>query len=122
MIDDLSELYAENLARQFGDSIELSEEFRLEWLMIPHIFNTPFYVYAYAFGQLLVLSLYQQYLEEGDAFKDRYLAILSAGGSDSPIRILERAGIDVHSAAFWQGGFDVLEDSLVKLEALEITG
>jgi oligoendopeptidase F len=58
--DDLSELYFQNLVQQFGDALELAEEFRLEWVVIPHIYQSPFYVYAYAFGQLLVLSLYQQ--------------------------------------------------------------
>ena len=118
-IDDLSALYGQNLADQFGDSLELSDDFNIEWAAIPHIYHSPFYVYAYAFGQLLVLSLYQQYLEEGDAFKPRYLAILSAGGSDSPARILERAGIDIHSPDFWQGGFDTLLASLEQLEAIE---
>ncbi|MEE8569314.1 MAG: oligoendopeptidase F, partial [Anaerolineales bacterium] len=71
-------------------------------------------------GQLLVLSLYQQYLQEGEGFKPRYLEILAAGGSDSPARILERAGIDIRSAEFWQGGFDVLKTALERLEAIEI--
>jgi oligoendopeptidase F len=119
-IDDLSELYGRNLDEQFGDSLSISEDFNLEWLVIPHIYRVPFYVYAYAFGQLLVLSLYQQFLEEGDAFKPRYFEILSAGGSDAPARILEKAGIDIQSADFWQGGFDVLADGLAKLEALEV--
>jgi oligoendopeptidase F len=119
-IDELSDLYAANLAEQFGDAIELNEEFRHEWVLIPHIYSTPFYVYAYAFGQLLVLSLYQQFLAEGEAFKPRYLKLLSAGGSEAPVRILEAAGIDIHSAEFWQGGFDVLETALERLEALEI--
>ncbi len=119
-IDDLSELYSQNLTSQFGDSIELSDDFAIEWMAIPHIYSVPFYVYAYAFGQLLVLSLYQQYLEEGDGFRARYLALLSAGGSDAPARILERAGIDIHSADFWQGGFDVMHASLERLEALEV--
>ena len=66
-----------------------------------------------------MLSLYQQYRAEGEAFKPRYLQILAAGGSDSPERILQRAGIDMRSAAFWQGGFDVVEASLRKLEAIE---
>jgi oligoendopeptidase F len=77
-------------------------------------------VYAYAFGQLLVLSLYQQFLEEGEAFKPGYLEILAAGGSDAPARILERAGIDIRSADFWQGGFDVLNNALQRLEKIEI--
>jgi oligoendopeptidase F len=68
---------------------------------------------------LLVLSLYQQYRAEGAAFKPRYLQILAAGGSDSPERILQRAGIDMRSKAFWQGGFDVVAASLRKLDAIE---
>ncbi len=119
-VDELAEAYLENLREQFGDSLELNEEFKWEWAAIPHLFQTPFYVYAYAFGQLLVLALYQQYQSEGDAFKPRYLEILRAGGSDAPVEILRAAGIDVTSEAFWQGGFDVLEDMLQKLEAIPI--
>lgn len=120
-VDELSKLYFENLAEQFGDSLQLSDDFRHEWLSIPHIYHTPFYVYAYAFGQLLVLSLYEQYRREGDAFKPRYLDILSAGGSDSPVRILERAGIAIRSPEFWGQGFGVLQRSLEQLEAIPIT-
>jgi oligoendopeptidase F len=119
-IDQLSELYGRILAEQFGDSLSITDEFKLEWLVIPHIYQVPFYVYAYAFGQLLVLSLYQQYLEEGEAFKPRYFEILSAGGSDAPARILERAGIDIRSPEFWQGGYDVLARDLERLEALDV--
>jgi oligoendopeptidase F len=107
-VDELAKAYLDNLAEQFGEAVEVADEFRWEWISIPHIYNTPFYVYAYAFGQLLVLSLYQQYKLEGEAFKPRYLKILAAGGSDAPERILKAAGIDIHSPAFWQGGFDVL--------------
>ncbi|UCG24848.1 MAG: M3 family oligoendopeptidase [Chloroflexota bacterium] len=119
-IDELSDLYAGNLAEQFGNSMSISDDFSLEWLVIPHIYRVPFYVYAYAFGQLLVLSLYQQYLEEGDAFKPRYFDILAAGGSDAPARILDKAGIDIRSAEFWQGGYDVLTSALERLEALDV--
>jgi oligoendopeptidase F len=119
-VDDLHEVYLENLESQFGNSLDLSGDFRVEWTAIPHFYHTPFYVYAYAFGQLLVLSLYQQYLQEGDLFKPRYLEILAAGGSDAPARILERAKIDIHSPEFWQGGFNVLEEALERLEAIEI--
>jgi oligoendopeptidase F len=79
-------------------------------------------VYAYAFGQLLVFSLYQRYQKEGAAFKPAYVEILSAGGSDAPVRILERAGIDVHQTAFWQGGFDVIAKLLQRLEAMPVVG
>jgi len=118
-VEDLSAAYQANLREQFGASIDLSDDFRHEWLAIPHFHHAPFYVYAYTFGELLVLSLYQQYQREGEAFKPRYLQILAAGGSDSPENILRRAGIDMRAAAFWQGGFDVVEASLGKLQALE---
>jgi oligoendopeptidase F len=116
--DELSAAYMENLKEQFGDSVELSDEFKWEWVSIPHIYHTPFYVYAYAFGQLLVFSLYQQYKAEGESFKPKYLKILSAGGSEAPEKILSDAGIDIRSAKFWQGGFDVLSRMVDELEKL----
>jgi oligoendopeptidase F len=119
-VDDLTAAYWENLEAQFGDSLELNDEFKFEWSIIPHFHNYPFYVYAYAFGQLLVLSLYKQYREEGESFKPRYLEILAAGGSDSPVRTLEKAGIDVASPDFWNGGFQVVEEALQKLEAIPV--
>jgi len=118
-VDDLSEAYFKGLQEQFGDALELSEDFKHEWSVIPHFFDRPFYVYAYSFGQLLVLALYQQYLQEGASFKPRYLGILEAGSSEAPMRILDKAGIDVRSADFWRGGFRVVEESLKRLEALE---
>ncbi len=116
--EELCERYLENLHDQFGDAVEVSEEFRWEWVSIPHIYHTPFYVYAYSFGQLLVLSLYQRYKAEGDAFKPAYLKILSYGGSESPSRVLSEAGIDITSPTFWQGGFDVIARMIDELEAL----
>jgi len=117
--DELAERYLANLREQFGDAVELSDEFRWEWLSIPHIYHTPFYCYAYAFGQLLVLSLYRRYKAEGEAFKPRYLKILAYGGSESPARILGEAGIDMNSAEFWQGGFDVIQEMIDELETIE---
>ena len=117
-VDELCAAYMENLKEQFGDSVELSDEFKWEWVGIPHIYHTPFYVYAYAFGQLLVLSLYQQFKAEGESFKPKYLKILSAGGSEAPEKILTEAGVDIRSAKFWQGGFDVLEKLVSELEQL----
>ena len=119
-LEDLKEAYRKNLEEQFGDSVELSEDFNIEWAAIPHFYQQPFYVYAYTFGQLLVLSLYQQYRKEGASFKPRYLGILRAGGSDAPMRILEGAGIDVRQGSFWQGGFNVLQAALERLEAIEV--
>ena len=117
-VDDLCKAYLENLKEQFGDSMEISDDFKWEWVGIPHIYHTPFYVYAYAFGQLLVFSLYQQFKAEGDSFKPKYLKLLSAGGSESPATILSEAGVDIRSADFWQGGFDVLSRMVDELETL----
>jgi oligoendopeptidase F len=119
-VDELAETYLANLHTQFGDAVEVSDEFRWEWVSIPHIFGTPFYVYAYAFGQLLVLSLYQQYQKEGETFKPRYRKILATGGSKAPTQVLAEAGIDVRDPAFWQGGFDVIANLVAQLEALPI--
>jgi oligoendopeptidase F len=118
-VDDLANAYLENLKEEFGDSVDIADEFRWEWVMIPHIYGVPFYVYAYAFGQLLVLSLYKQYQAEGNAFKPRYMNILAAGGSVAPIELLARAGIDVTQAEFWQGGFDVIDEMVTTLENLD---
>jgi oligoendopeptidase F len=117
-VDEISAAYLENLKEQFGDSLELSEDFKWEWVSIPHIYHTPFYVYAYAFGQLLVFSLYQQFQAEGETFKPKYLKILSAGGAEAPAKILGEVGIDIRSAKFWQGGFDVLSRMVDELERL----
>ncbi len=87
--------------------------------MIPHIYQSPFYTYAYSFGQLLVLALYRQYQTEGQSFVPKYLKILSHGGSESPARILAEAGLDMTSPSFWQGGFDVIADLIHELEGLD---
>jgi len=118
--DDLDRIYMQNLNEQFGDALELTDEFAWEWVTIPHIFSSPFYPYAYSFGQLLVLALYQQYQVEREAFVPRYLKLLSYGGSAEPKTILAEAGLNISSAEFWQGGFDILQSKLERLE--QITG
>lgn len=118
--DDLYALYMENLKEQFGDSVDLADEFRYEWISIPHIYNTPFYCYAYSFGQLLVLALYRRYQQEGDAFKPGYLRLLAHGGSARPEEILREVGIDMRDPAFWQGGFDVIRDMIDQMEAIKL--
>ena len=117
--DMLAERYLVNLREQFGDAAEISDEFRWEWVSIPHIYHTPFYCYAYSFGQLLVLSLYRRYKAEGESFTPKYLKILAYGGSASPAKILGEAGIDIASPAFWQGGFDVIQGMIDELETME---
>ncbi len=120
--DELCELYLANLRDQFGDALDLSDDFRWEWTAIPHIYERPFYCYAYSFGQLLVLALYRQYKEEGAAFAPRYHKILSYGGSASPDHIITEAGFDMASPEFWQGGFDVLREMMGELETLSPDG
>jgi len=117
-VNELSEAYFDNLQTQFGNALEIGEEFKWEWVSIPHIYHVPFYVYAYAFGKLLVLSLYKQYKEEGESFKPRYINILSTGGSRAPMDVLSESGIDIRQESFWQGGFDVVEGLVRQLEEL----
>ncbi|MFL6236742.1 MAG: M3 family oligoendopeptidase [Thermoanaerobaculia bacterium] len=118
--DELSEIYLGKLREQFGDSVDLAPEFRYEWLSIPHIYQTPFYCYAYSFGQLLVLALYRRFQEEGEAFKPGYLRLLSYGGSASPEQILAEVGIDMTDRSFWQGGFDLVREQIDTLEGMKL--
>ena len=115
--DELNKAYMKNIVEQFGDSVEISEEFQWEWISIPHIYYSPFYCYAYSFGQLLVLALYQRYREEGVNFIPHYLKILSYGGSQSPEYILNESGIDISRPEFWQGGFDYIKEMIDNLDA-----
>lgn len=114
--EELAEHYWQHLAEHFGDAVQVADDFRWEWILIPHIYHTPFYTYAYSFGQLLVLALYQRYRLEGEAFKPKYLKILSYGGSASPVTILTEAGFDIATPAFWQGGFDYIASLIEQLE------
>jgi oligoendopeptidase F len=106
------------LQDQFGESVEVDEMFRHEWAYIPHIHHTPFYCYAYNFGELLSMALYQRYKNEGDSFIAVIEKILSAGGSQDPAVVLQEAGIDMASAEFWQGSFTIIEGWISQLEAL----
>jgi len=87
-------------------------------MSVPHIFHTPFYCYAYAFGQLLTLSLYRMFRQEGKEFIPKYEMILSAGNAEPPAETLRKVGIDIASNDFWQAGFDILREKLDELEKL----
>ena len=117
---DLSATYLSQLRQQMGDSVDVDEIFQHEWLMIPHIYHTPFYCYAYSFGQLLVLALYRRYQQEGEAFKPGYLNLLATGGSQDPDIILSNMGINIADPNFWQGGFDVGRDLISEMKALQL--
>jgi oligoendopeptidase F len=114
--DQLAKFYFDELKQQFGKSVKVPEEFQWEWLTIPHLFASPFYCYAYSFGNLLVLALYRMYKEQGVSFVPKYLDLLAAGGSQSPKDILSKVGVDMTSEAFWQSGFDAIRDMVVQLE------
>ncbi len=115
-IDQVSEIYLNNLKQQFGNSLAITDDFQYEWLYIPHFYHTPFYCYAYSFGNLLVLSLYQQYKLEGKSFVPKYFNILAAGGSRKPENLLKDNGIDITKEEFWQKGFDLVKEKVEQLK------
>ena len=117
-VDELSKTYLKNLKEQFGNSVNLTEDFGIEWSCIPHFYHTPFYCYAYSFGNLLALSLFQRFKKEGNDFVPSYIEILSAGGSEKPEELLLEYGIDIMSKKFWQDGFDYVRNQVSMLSKL----
>jgi oligoendopeptidase F len=101
-----------------GDVVRLSEGYDCWWMYIGHFVHVPFYCYAYAFGELLVLALVQKYQQEGAAFVPRYLDLLAAGGSEAPHVLLARLGVDVNDPAFWELGLRLLDDMVTQAERL----
>ena len=117
-IDEISKTYLQNLKDQFGNSVILSDDFATEWSCIPHFYHTPFYCYAYSFGNLLALSLFQRYKKEGKDFVPAYMNILAAGGSKKPEKLLSEYGFDIRSPKFWQEGFDYVKKQVDTLSSL----
>jgi oligoendopeptidase F len=114
----LCDLWWEENARLFGDSVEMIEAYRWGWSYISHFIHARFYCYSYTFAELLVLSLYQKYLKEGETFIPTYREILASGGSKSPADTVRAAGIDLAAPDFWQNGYDVLRDLIEELKRL----
>ena len=117
-INEISKTYLQNLKEQFGNSVSLSDDFAIEWSCIPHFYHTPFYCYAYSFGNLLALSLFQRYKKEGKDFVPAYMSILAAGGSKKPEKLLAEYGFDIRSPKFWQEGFDYVNEQVKALALL----
>jgi len=117
-VDEISKTYMKNLKEQFGNSVNLSDDFAIEWSCIPHFYHTPFYCYAYSFGNLLALSLFQRYKKEGKDFVPAYIEILAAGGSKKPEKLLLEHGFDIRSTKFWQEGFDYVSNQVRTLSSL----
>jgi oligoendopeptidase F len=117
-LERISGLWMDANRPMFGDSVHLSDDYAWWWLYIPHFVHSPFYCYAYSFGELLVLALLRRYDREGDAFVPRYLDLLRAGGSDTPERLLEGMDLDIADPAFWDGGLAILEEMVAEAEEL----
>ena len=115
-IDEMSDVYLKMLKKQLGPKVEVDDIYKYEWAYIPHIFHTPFYCYAYAFGNLLTLAIYEMYKEKGPSFARKVIHMLEAGGSCEPVKIAKIVGADITSEAFWQKGFDVIKDMIKQVE------
>src|SRR6478672_5862355 len=111
-VERFGELWYETQTAMLGDSVALTPGYLTWWSYIPHFIGTPGYVYAYAYGQLLALSVYARYEEEGPAFVDKYVELLSAGGSKSPEELAAIAGLDLTDPGFWRAGLDIIERRL----------
>ncbi len=114
--ETISELWLQSQEEMFGDCLTLSRDYRIWWSYIPHFLHAPGYVYSYAFGELLVLSLYKIYQQEGKPFVDKYIQLLKEGGSRSPYELAKPFGIDLEDPVFWQGGLGVIDDLLQSIE------
>ncbi len=115
-VERFGELWAESQTELLGDSVELTEGYRSWWSYVPHFIGSPGYVYAYAYGQLLALSVYERYQQTGSALVPRYLELLAAGGSRSPQELGEIVGIDLADPGFWESGLDLVDRQLQDAE------
>jgi oligoendopeptidase F len=117
-VDRINESWVESQSELFGDSVEITDGYRMWWSYVPHFINTPGYVYAYAYGLLLALSVYSRYLAEGPSFAPAYLDLLAAGGSRSPEELGAMVGIDLADPGFWDSGLALVEQQLRDAEDL----
>ncbi len=113
-----SELWMEQQKALYGDAVDLTDEYGIWWSYIPHFLHTPGYVYAYAFGELLVLALYEEYTQRPEGFADRYLDLLSAGGSEWPEDLVAKMGLDITQPDFWNKGLASFERMVEEAEAM----
>jgi oligoendopeptidase F len=116
-VERFNELWTQSQEEMLGDSVELTDGYRSWWSYVPHFISTPGYVYAYAYGQLLALSIYKRYIDEGPPFVPSYLELLRAGGSKSPEELGAIVGIDLADPGFWDSGLDLVETQLEEAEA-----
>jgi oligoendopeptidase F len=117
-VDRIGELWKQSQEELLGDAVDVTDGYKTWWSYVPHFIGTPGYVYAYAYGQLLALSVYGKYLAEGPEFVGKYIELLSAGGSKSPEELAAIAGLDLTDPGFWRAGLDLVRDQLERAEAL----
>ncbi|MEI8145290.1 MAG: M3 family oligoendopeptidase [Alphaproteobacteria bacterium] len=117
--EQLCEIWMSVQGESLGPAIELKPGYETYWAYIPHFIHSPFYVYAYAFGDCLVNSLYAVYEKADKGFAERYLAMLAAGGTKHHADLLAPFGLDARDSAFWQGGLGVIERMIIELEGME---
>lgn len=116
--EEFGDAWQEEIGAMFGDSLTLGEGHRMWWSYVGHFIGSPFYVYAYSFGELLALALFQKAKEEGPSFQEKYLSVLRLGGSETPQQLMGHLGIDLDDRSFWQGGFRVVEGLVSEFEKL----
>jgi oligoendopeptidase F len=116
--EQINKIWMETQQAMFGDSVTITEDYKVWWSYIPHFVGTPGYVYAYAFGELLVLALYNIYQEGQAGFQENYIDVLKAGNSDYPDRIMARMGVDLNDPAFWQNGIEAVRTLVEQEEQL----
>jgi oligoendopeptidase F len=114
--DFISSVWMETQTAMFGDSVRLLDHYRIWWSYIPHFVHSPGYVYAYAFGELLVMALYEQYRREGPDFVPRYLKFLESGGKAEPEELLRPFGVDLTDPGFWDRGITIIEGLVAEAE------
>src|SRR5258705_738546 len=108
-------LWLQANGKYYGDAVDMREGYKWGWSYIPYFIHSRFYCYSYVFGQLLVLALYRMYKDQGKSFVPKYIALLEAGGSDTPDELLKSLGVDIQKAEFWQKGFDEIRTLTTKL-------
>jgi len=116
--EKFNELWTKTQKEMFGDSVTLTENYSIWWSYIPHFLHARGYVYAYAFGELLTLSLYKSYEREGNEFIPKYISLLSSGGKASPANLVKPFGVELDDPHFWLEGLTIMDEMLSRLEEL----
>ncbi|MFV2039401.1 MAG: M3 family oligoendopeptidase, partial [Acidimicrobiales bacterium] len=115
-VERFGDLWASSQVDLMGDSVGITDDYRSWWSYIPHFIGSPGYVYAYAYGQMLALSVYRRYRDGGDSFIPQYMELLAAGGSMSPTELGRIVDCDLEDPAFWDAGLDLVEEQVTAAE------